>query len=409
MRFEFFIARRYFFSGKRKNIINIITSISVGGVAIGALALVVVLSVFNGFEGLIRSLFGSFDPDLKVAKVVGKTMPANDWVYTTLSGVEGVAMANRVYEDNALIRYDERTHPARVKGVEKDWWITTGVDSMLVDGGIYTQYDTTNFCVVGRELAYRLGLGLNFVQAMRFYAPRKSESREVSAENAFVDGYLFATGIFSIQNDIDARYIIVPYGFVTELFQSEGTVTSFDVTVKKGYKVADVQKRIEEKLGSGYSVKNRFQQHEFLYKVMQAEKWIIFAILTFILIIASFSIIGSLMMLIIDKKEDAHTLRTLGAELKTIRRMFLLEGMVITLFGSLLGMALGALVCWAQQTFGIVKINVTGGLIIDAYPVQMMGLDFVIIFFTVLLIGYLASYYPVHFITRRYFGNLRKG
>jgi lipoprotein-releasing system permease protein len=408
MRFELFIARRYFFSGKRKNIINIITSISVGGVAIGAMALIVVLSVFNGFDGLIRSLFGSFDPDLKVEKTVGKTMSGNDWVYTTLAGVEGVAMTSRVYEDNALIRYDERTHPARMKGVEKEWWTMSGVDSMLIDGGIYTPYDTTNFCVVGRDLANRLGLGLHFVQAMRFYAPRKSASREVNAENAFVASHMFATGIFSIHNDIDARYVIIPYSFVSELFQAEGLVTSFEVKIKKGYKVSNVQKEIEKKLGVDYTVKNRFQQHEFLYKVMQSEKWIIFAILTFILIIASFSIIGSLMMLIIDKKEDAHTLRTLGAELQTIRRMFLIEGLVITLFGAIAGMTLGALICWAQQQFELVKINVTGGLIIDAYPVEMMGIDFVIIFFTVLFIGFVASYYPVRFITKRYFGNRQK-
>ena len=407
MRFELFIAKRYFFSGKRKNIINIITSISVGGVAIGTMALIIVLSVFNGFDSLIRSLFGSFDSDLKVELVVGKSMPANDTIYSIFETIDGVEMVSAVYEDNALIRYDDKTHPARLKGVSADWWKMSRVDTMIIEGNVYTQHDSLFFCVVGRELSYRLGLGLHFVQAMKFYAPRKTKSRQVQAENAFVAKHLFATGIFAIQSDIDSKYVIIPLDFVTELFQAEGQATAFEIKIKKGFSVDKIQKQIESQLGSTHTVKNRFQQHEFLYKVMQTEKWIIFSILTFILIIASFSIIGSLMMLIIDKKQDATTLRTIGAELKTIRRLFLIEGMFITLFGSLLGMSLGGLVCWIQQQFGLIKINVSGGMLIDAYPVEMVAGDFLLIFLTVSVIGYFASYYPVHFITKRFFGTKR--
>ncbi|MDD2564504.1 MAG: FtsX-like permease family protein [Salinivirgaceae bacterium] len=407
MRFELFIAKRYFFSGKRKNIINIITSISVGGVAIGTMALIIVLSVFNGFDSLIRSLFGSFDSDLKVELVVGKSMPAKDTLYANIERIEGIEMMSAVYEDNALIRYDDKTHPARLKGVSADWWKMSHMDTMMVDGSVFTKYDSVSFCVVGRELSYHLGLGLHFVQAMKFYAPRKSKSKQVQPENAFVARHLFATGIFAIQSDIDSKYVIIPISFVTELFQAEGEATAFEIKVKKGFSVDKIQKTIESQLGSTHTVKNRFQQHEFLYKVMQTEKWIIFSILTFILVIASFSIIGSLMMLIIDKKQDAKTLRTMGAELKTIRRLFLIEGMFITIFGSLVGISLGGLVCWAQQQFGLVKINVSGGMLIDAYPVEMVASDFLLIFVTVGIIGYLASYYPVHYITKRFFGTKR--
>ena len=405
MRTELFIARRYFFSGKRRNIINIITSISVIGIGVGAMALVIVLSVFNGFDGLVKILFGSFDSDLKVEIVVGKTFHGYDSTYLKISRIDGISYVGRVYEDNALIKYDDRTHPVRLKGVESDWWDTFGVDSMIIDGAVYTRYDTTNFCIVGQGLAYAVNLGLYFTQPMWFYAPRKTESKEVRAENAFVSGYLFPTGIFAIQNDIDSKYTIVPLSFVHNLFQADSLVTAFEIKVKEGYSVRSVQKKLQNSLGTNFTVKDRIQQHEFLYKVMQAEKWIIFAILTFILIIASFSIIGSLMMLIIEKKEDAKTLRTMGAGLKTIRRLFLVEGLYITLVGSLWGMGAGALVCFIQEKFGIIKINSSGNLLIDAYPVEMIGTDFILIFLTVGLIGYLASYYSTHFITRKYFGD----
>lgn len=404
MKFELFVAWRYFFSRKRKNIVNLITTISVIGVAIGTMALVIVLSVFNGFDDLIKTLFGSFDPDFKIEAVKGKTMHGYDSTYSKLVSIDGIEMVSRIYEDNALVRYNDRTHPARLKGVEKDWWQTSGVDSMLIDGAIFTTYDTINFCVVGQNLAYRLGLGLHFVQSMLFYAPQKSSSRQVNIDNAFKTNYLFATGIFAIQNDIDSRYIIAPYSFVSELFQADGLVTAFEVKIKNGRKSSDVQKEIEATLGAGYTVKDRLQQHEFLYKVMQAEKWVIFAILTFILIIASFSIIGSLMMLIIDKKNDSRTLRVLGAELRTIKRLFLFEGLAISLSGALAGMVVGYAICLIQQQFGLIKINVTGALLIDHYPVKMIAVDFVAIFTTVVAIGYFVSYYPVHFITRRYFG-----
>ena len=409
MKFEFFIAKRYFFSRKRKNIVNIITTISVVGVAIGTMALVIVLSVFNGFDDFVKTLFGSFDPDLKIERAVGKTMPAYDQTYRMLTSIEGVKKVSRIYEDNALIRYDERTHPARLKGVEKDWWDVSGVDSMLIDGSIFTAYDTTNFCVVGRELSYNIGLGLHFIQAMNFYAPKKTSSREINVADAFVSNYMFATGIFAIQSDIDSKYVIMPYSYVSELFQADSLVTSFEVIVEDNYNIADVQKEIKSAIGNDYTVKTRIEQHEFLYKVTQAEKWIIFAILSFILLIASFTIIGSLMMLIIDKKEDSQTFRVLGAELKSIKRVFLYEGFLITLFGALAGMAIGYTICWVQQQFELIKINVSGELLIDAYPVKMMGIDFLMIFATVIAIGYFVSYYPVYFITKRYFGNRQMG
>ena len=220
---------------------------------------------------------------------------------------------------------------------------------------------------------------------------------------------MFATGIFAIQSDIDSKYVIMPYSYVSELFQADSLVTSFEVKVEDNYNIADVQKEIKSAIGNDYTVKTRIEQHEFLYKVTQAEKWIIFAILSFILLIASFTIIGSLMMLIIDKKEDSQTFRVLGAELKSIKRVFLYEGFLITLFGALAGMAIGYTICWVQQQFELIKINVSGELLIDAYPVKMMGIDFLMIFATVIAIGYFVSYYPVYFITKRYFGNRQMG
>lgn len=403
MRTELFIAKRYFFSGKRKNIINIITSVSVAGVSVGAMALVIVLSVFNGLDGLVKILFGSFDPELKIESVEGKSFNGYDTTYLKISEIEGISYIAHVYEDNALVKYDDKTHPIRLKGVNADWWHKFRVDTTITDGQLFTGKDTTNFCVVGQGVAYTISLGLNFIQPMWFYAPRKTESKEINVENAFVSGYLFPTGIFTIQIDIDSKYAIVPLSFVHTLFQSENMVTAFEIKLKENYLANDVQNKIQTVLGNNFTVKNRIQQHEFLYKVMQSEKWIIFAILAFILIIASFSIVGSLMMLIIDKKDDAKTLRNMGAGLKTIRRLFLFEGMYITLAGALCGISAGAMLCFIQKKFSIIKINSSGNLLIDAYPVEVSETDVILIFFTVCLIGYFASYYSIHFITRKYF------
>lgn len=243
---------------------------------------------------------------------------------------------------------------------------------------------------------------------MHFYAPKYSEEKSVALDNAFTSKYLFATGIFSVLSELDGRYVIVPYTFTNELFDADSSYTSLEIKIKPSASVSKVQKDLQKQLGSGYVVKNRVEQHEFFHKVSRAEKWIVYAILTLIMIIASFSIVGSLMMLIIDKKEDARTLRMLGAEMKHIKRLFLYEGFAITLSGTLIGLTLGYIICKLQQEFKLLTIEAQSALIIDAYPVKIIGSDFLLIFSTIMIIGFILSYYPVHFISNQYFSRFRK-
>lgn len=408
MRLELYIAGRYFFARKR-NIINVITLISVAGVAVGAMALVVVLSVFNGFDGLIRSLFGTFDPDLKVELAEGKSFARPDSVCAALQALEGVELAAAVYEDNALARYVDKTHPVVAKGVPPEWWRMSGVDTMLVDGVARPARDPDAYCAVGAELAYKLGLGLRFIQPMWFYAPRRAAGRELRADNAFAQDHIFATGIFSIQADIDSRYAILPLDYVRRLFDAGPTATAVEVKLRPGARPAQVARQAQAALGGRFTVKDRHRQHEFLFRVMESEKWIIFAILAFIMVVASLSVIGSLMMLVMDKRDDARTLRVLGMELAAVRRVFVAQGLLISLCGSLAGVALGAAVCWAQETFALVRFDVGGNMVVDAYPVRMLGSDIALIFAVVVAISFATSYYPVRVATRRFFGGQAAG
>ncbi len=408
MPFDLFIALRYFIRKKNNKIVNRISIISIVSIAIGSMALVIVLSVFNGFSNIIGSLYEKFDPDLKIELVVGKTFSQNDSAYHIARLHPDVELVSRVYEDNVLIQYDEITHPAIIKGVEKNWEKITNVKLSLKQGDWYALPDTNNFCVVGREIAIIIGLNLNFIYPMHFYAPKYSEEKSVALDKAFTSKYLFATGIFSILSELDGRYVIVPYAFTNELFEADSSYTSLEIKVKSKESVSKVQKDLQKQLGSGYVVKNRMEQHEFFHKVSKAEKWIVYAILTLIMIIASFSIVGSLMMLILDKKDDARTLRMLGAEMKHIKRLFLYEGFAITLSGTLIGLSLGYIVCKLQQEFKLLTIEAQSALIIDAYPVKIIGSDFLLIFFTIMFIGFVLSYYPVHFISNRYFSSFRK-
>ena len=397
--FSFRIARRYLFSKKSHNAINIISGISAAGVAIGTMALVCVLSVFNGFESLISNMFSSFDPDLKITLTHGKTFDVNSKEFNELRKMKSVVYFTEVIEENALLRFKDKQMPATIKGVDSNFEKMTRIDSIMYDGKFQVFDGAFQRAVAGIGLAGTLGLGAHFIDPLYIYAPKRSSKINlVRPENSFNQVGTFVSGIFSVkQLQYDDHYVLVSIDLARDLFEYEKTkVSAIELKLAKGANQSDVQKEIQTLLGDKYQVKNRYEQQESFFKIMKIEKWITYLILCFILLIASFNIIGSLSMLIIDKKADILTLRNLGADNQLIKRVFLFEGWMISGVGALVGIGFGAVLCLLQQYFGLLKLGT--GYVVDAYPVVTNALDLLLVFATVLFMGFLAAYYPVRYI-----------
>lgn len=402
MNLPFFIARRYLFAKKSRNVINIISGISLVGVTVGTMALIVVLSVFNGFDNLVRSLFNAFDPDIRITLTEGKTFPADDPRLEKIREHPGVLYAADVLEENALLKYGEKQYIATVKGVSDEFLKMSGIDSMIIDGK-FILWDRNMPCaVIGQGIGIYLSVGLNFITPIQVYVPRRTGNISLNPEQAFNRNYIFPSGIFAIQQDFDSRYIIVPIEFIRNLLEYENEITSLELKLNPAFSETAVQNELAALAGEKYKVQNRFQQQELLYRIMRSEKWAIFMILAFILLVASFNIIGSLTMLILDKKKDIAILQSLGTEMSRIRKIFFIEGWLISAGGATVGLILGGIICWIQQTFGLIRLKGSGSFVVDTYPVDMLWTDFVFVFFTVLLIGFFAAWYPVRYITRRY-------
>lgn len=377
--------------------------ISIIGVTIGTAALIVVLSVFNGFDGVIKSMYNSFDPDLKITPTQGKVFTVSSIPnYSDLKNHPGILDIAETLEENALLKYSDQQYVATLKGVSDNFVSISGVDTMIVAGDFTLKHKDQNYAVVGQGVAVFLSLNINFIDPLVIYVPKRNAQMSMNPEQMFNRKYIFTSGVFGIQQEFDAKYVIVPIDFARDIFDYRDEISALEVKVNPSYNINKIQNQLSEKLGPGFTVKNRYQQHELFYKIMKSEKWSIFFILTFILIIASFNIIGSLTMLIIDKKDDISILRALGANLTTIRKIFLTEGWMISVVGALCGLALGWLICWAQVKFEFVKLQGSGSFIIDAYPVKMIFTDFIAVFTTVIIIGFVAAWYPVRYITKRY-------
>lgn len=403
MNFPFYIAKRYLLAKKAKNAINIITLISVVGITVGTAALIVVISVFNGFDGLLKSLYSSYDPDLKIETVTGKVFDyKNSANFAELLQNEGIEYYSETLEENALLKYDDKQYIARLKGVDDNFQKVTGVDSMLSAGQFVLKDENSPYAIVGEGVAYYLSLRLNFVNPIIIYVPRRDAKLGANPVSSFNRKYIYPSGVFNIQQEYNTSYIILPIDFTRELLEYPTEVSALEIKVKDNADVDELHEEFQELLGKDYKVLNRYQQHEMFYKIMKSEKWMVFLILTFIIIIASFNIIGSLTMLIIEKKKDISILKSLGGNLRTIRKIFLFEGWMISIIGAIIGILIGLLVCWAQIQFGLVKLRGTGSFIISDYPVEVHFLDAVVILLTVLTIGFLSSWYPVRYITRRY-------
>jgi lipoprotein-releasing system permease protein len=389
-------------SKKSKNVINIISLISVVGVTISTAALIIVLSAFNGFDDLLKSMNDSFDPDIKVTAVVGKVFSSSDERIETLRNQEFVSTIAESLEEQALLKYDDQQFIATVKGVSDNYTKVTGVDTMLVVGDFILKSKGQPYAVVGQGVAYYLSLNLSYIDPIVIFVPKRDAKISSNPKNAFNRNYIFPSAVFGIQQEFDTKYIIVPLDYAKKLFSYKTELSALEIKLKSGFDLKKSQEKVEEILGSDYLVKNRYQQHEAFYKIMKSEKFYIFLILTFIFIIASFNIIGSLTMLIIDKKDDIATFRSLGANLSTIRKIFLTEGWLITIVGAILGLFLGYFICWLQIKFKLVRLGTAGSFIIDAYPIKMIWIDFATIFVTVITIGYVAAWYPVRYITKKF-------
>jgi len=406
---SFYIARRYLLGKKSQNAINIISGISVVGVSVGTMALVIVLSVFNGFDQVVKSLFSSFDPDIKISVVEGKTFIPGESVSRKILSLPGVAAISEVVEENVLLLYGDKQHIATIKGVDEAFEVVSGIDSMIYEGTMKLKDRNRSYAVVGQGVAYSLRIGLSFIDPLFVYTiDRKARFNMAQPEESIRRDFIYPSGIFSIEQGFDSRYIITSIEFVRELLSYENEVSFLEIKLDPGFAADKVQQQITAIVGPGFYVKNRQQQNELFYRVMKSEKWAIFLILTFILIIASFNIIGSLSMLIIDKKSDIVTLRNMGANRRLIENIFLVEGLLISVIGSLLGMALGTGISWIQQRFGLIKLSGSGTFIIDAYPVQIEAIDILLIWITVLLIGWIAARYPVKQISRKYIKSIEK-
>jgi len=408
MNFPLFIARRYLIAKKSHNAINIISIISVIGVGIGTMALIVILSVFNGFDQLVQSLYNSFYPDLKITATEGKVFFLDTIQAGKLKEIKGVSFVSQVVEENALLRYGERQHIATIKGVDENYKMVTGLDTMIMDGDFILQKDERDFAIVGQGVAYYLAIGLNFINPIVIYVPKRTGRMTLNPAQAFNKDYIFPSGIFSIEQEIETKYVIVPIGFARDLFDYKNQVSSLEISLEDDANEKEIKKAITGILGDGYDLKNRYEQNEMFYKIMKSEKWAIFFILTFILIVASFNIVGSLTMLILDKKRDIHTFLSMGLSMQKLRKIFMIEGFLITSAGTVSGLLIGFIIAWVQQTFGIIKLQGSGSFVIDEYPVVIEFTDFVAVLFIVTAIGFFTAWYPTRFVTRRYFSEMRK-
>ena len=406
MNFPLFIARRYLFSKKSTHAINIISAISAVGVAVATMALVVTLSVFNGFHDLVASFFTTFDPQLKVTPVSGKTVAADDPTLQKICKLPEVEVSTETIEDMALASYNGRQAMVKIKGVEDNFDSLTHIREILLGDGEYCLHAADmNYGIVGIRLAERLGMGYTFQNELRIFAPkREGQLNLANPEDGFVEGNLYSPGVlFCVkQGKYDKNYILTSISFARDIFAQQGMVSAVEIRLKPGSDFEAVKKKMKE-IGEGkFHVKDRYEQQEDTFKIMKIEKLMAYIFLTFILVVACFNIIGSISMLIIDKRDDVVTLRNLGATDKQIVRVFLFEGRMISTIGALAGIAVGLLLCWIQQRWGVVGLGrSSGSFIIDSYPVSVHPEDVIIIFFTVLAVGYSAVWYPVRYFSKR--------
>lgn len=401
MNLPFHIARRYLFSKKSHNAINIISGVSMAGVGVVTAAMIIVLSVFNGFEGLVVSLYNSFDPAIRITPSQGKVMQIDTVPTARIMADGAVQEIVEIIEEGCLIRYQDNQYFGRIRGVQQGFLEHTGIDSMMVAGEASLYEDSIPKLMLGQGVAYHISANMRDpINPIEIYVPKRGSSASIDPSQAFNVSRIFPSGVFGVQADYDLQYVIAPIGFVRELLDRPNHVSAIDLVLSEDANMQETRIRLQEMLGPAYVVKDRFQQHELLYRIMKSEKWAVFIILAFILMISIFNVIGSLTMLILEKKKDINILRSMGADNVLIRKIFITEGILISMIGAIGGLLLGLLVCWVQIEFGLVKLSSGGNYIINDYPVIVQAWDVVYVALTVWAIGLLAAWLPVRKIIR---------
>ena len=408
MNFPFYIARRYLFSKKSHHAINVISGVSVCGVALATLAMVCTLSVFNGFQDLVATMFTAFDPEIKITAANGKVFDSQDERIQLLRDLPEIEVFSESLEDNAMVQYKGRQAMVVIKGIEDNFNQLTAIDSILYGRGEWILRDeVVDYAVPGIELVSVLGTGIRFLDPLEVYAPKRGAKINVAnPSTSFESSYLHSSGlVFAVnQQKYDASYILTSLSFARDLFQYDTEVSSIELRIAADADVKEVKKDIKRMLGNDFLVQDRYEQQADTYRIMEVEKLISYVFLSFILLIACFNVIGSLSMLIIDKRNDVVTLRNLGADDQLVSRVFLFEGYMITFFGALIGVGLGLVLCFIQQEFGIISLgsgDSAGAFVVDAYPVSVYAIDVILVLITVLVTGFLSVFFPVRYLTRR--------
>ena len=406
MNFPFFVARRYLFSKKSTHAINVISGISAVGVSVATMAFVVTLSVFNGFHDLVASLFTNIDPQIKVTPVKGKSAPADDPILTKIRQLPQVEVATETVQDIALATYNGRQAMVVVKGVQDNFDSLTHIKDILMGNGTYELHAADlNYGILGIRLAETLQTGYSYKNPLKLYAPkREGQLNMANPEDGFVEDELYSPGVLFMvkQAKYDKNHIITSIAFARNLFGQQGMISSLEMRLKPGSDFDAVKSKMQKIAGDKYHVCDRFEQQEDTFKIMKIEKLMAYIFLTFILMVACFNIIGSISMLIIDKKNDVVTLRNLGASDKQIVRVFLFEGRMISSIGAVVGILIGLLLCWLQQEYGLVGLGrSSGSFVVDSYPVSVHPEDIVLVFITVIAVGWIAVWYPVRYFAKR--------
>jgi lipoprotein-releasing system permease protein len=402
LKVAFYIAKRYLFAKKSKNVVHFVSLASMIGVAIGTAALILVLSVFNGFEKLILSLYNSFDPPIKVSVVEGK-VSAFEEAKNYLD--EHSILYSEVLEEKVLLRYQDKEYIATLKGVDSNFKGINAIDSMLISGDYLDVYEAQNTAVVGQGVAYYLSMSVgNVFDQLQVYVPDREKKNLLRPENSFIQKSILPVGVFAIQADFDAEYVLTNIAFVREALNRDSLSSSSLEILCEDAQIQSVQTDLQSLLGDSYSVKSKYEQHAFLYKILNSEKLAVFIILSFILIIATFNIIGALTMLMIEKKNDIKLLFHLGASPQVVKRIFLFEGLLTTAVGAISGLLLGLFIAWLQIQFGLLKMG-NGSFVVNSYPVVIEPWDIVLVLITVFGIGCIASLIPSRQLVKRFFSH----
>ncbi|MBK7936218.1 MAG: ABC transporter permease [Lewinellaceae bacterium] len=392
MNFPLLIARRYLFAKRSTNAINIITGISVFGIAIGTAALLLVLSVFNGFEDLLSGLFGHFNPQIKVTPAKGKSFAPDSLTLSRLRGLPGILLVSETLEEIAFFEYEGSQDFGVLKGVDELFARVNDIDSTVREGSYQLSIDDRNCAVLGAGMRNKLSINVeSATQALAIYMPTDEPAGVL--DKPFKTRFLYPAGTFAIQQDFDNQYVLTNLAFMREILDAPaGTVSALEIKCEPGAGVSDVKKRVREVMGEGYTVKDSYEQNEAFFKVMQLEKWMGFAITSLMLILMAFNTIGALWMIVLDKQKDISVLKSMGATDRTVHRIFLLEGLLLTLLGMGIGLLLAIGLYAIQKTYGI--ITIPQGFLMESYPIAMRSGDFLPVVATVIGIGLLAALPP---------------